>query len=127
MALDLKSKRHSGIATAPMSPNAVTEQESRFKSTSNQEVRAPTGVPALDNNQTFYMFEANDYMQQKGLGGFKMSKKENAIERGQLLYDATKVTQLTQLYIHKNMKDIKRTRQLKESYASKREVDAQVS
>ena len=56
------------------------------------------------------MFEANDYMQQKGLGGFKMSKKENAIERGQLLYDATKVTQMTQLYIQKNLKDIKRTR-----------------
>ena len=49
-------------------------------------------------------------MQQKGLGGFKMSKKENAIERGQLLYDATKVTQMTQLYIQKNLKDIKRTR-----------------
>jgi hypothetical protein len=37
------------------------------------------------------MFEANDFKNQKRLGEFTLSKNQNFLERGQLLYDATKV------------------------------------
>jgi hypothetical protein len=41
------------------------------------------------------MFEASDYMNQKKLGVFTLSKNENFLEKGKLLYDATKVMQMT--------------------------------
>ena len=44
---------------------------------------------------TFYMFEVNDYMHQKGLGEMNLSKKDNILGKGQQLYDADKVKKIT--------------------------------
>jgi hypothetical protein len=48
------------------------------------------------------MFEAKDFNYQKRLGEFALGKTENYLEKGQLLYDATQVMQMTQSYIKKN-------------------------
>jgi hypothetical protein len=58
-------------------------------------VRTASETPDEPNSQTFYMFEATDYKKQKRLGDFTTSKTENAMERGGLLYDTTKVMQMT--------------------------------
>lgn len=87
------------VATAPISPkNAFM-------------IRAASETPQTpQGNHTFYMFEAQDYTNQKRLGDFTLSKKENALDRGGLLYDATKVMQMTQKFLHKNLTDILRSR-----------------
>ena len=69
------------------------------------------------------MFEAQDYTNQKRLGDFTLSKKENALDRGGLLYDATKVMQMTQKFLHKNLTDILRSRKVKETYTQKDQGD----
>ncbi len=66
--------------------------------------------------QTFYMIEAKEFMNQKRLGEFTLSKKENILEKGQLLYDATKVMQMTQGYLKKNLLDLMKKRKLNEAH-----------
>ncbi len=66
--------------------------------------------------QTFYMIEAKEFMNQKRLGEFTLSKKENILEKGQLLYDATKVMQMTQGYLKKNLLDLMKKRKINEAH-----------
>lgn len=62
------------------------------------------------------MIEAKEFMNQKRLGEFTLSKKENILEKGQLLYDATKVMQMTQGYLKKNLLDLMKKRKLNEAH-----------
>ena len=71
-----------------------------------------------ENMQTFYMIEAKEFMNQKRLGEFTLSKKENFLEKGQLLYDATKVMQMTQGYLKKNLMDLMKKRKLNEAHSN---------
>lgn len=68
-----------------------------------------------ENLQTFFMIEAKEFMNQKRLGEMTLSKKENILEKGQLLYDATKVMQMTQGYLKKNLLDLMKKRKWNES------------
>ena len=62
------------------------------------------------------MIEAKEFMNQKRLGEFTLSKKENILEKGQLLYDATKVMQMTQGYLKKNLLDLMKKRKINEAH-----------
>lgn len=61
------------------------------------------------------MVEVRDFEKQKRLGEFTLSKKDNILERGELLYDKTKVMQMTNLYIKKNLMDLMKQRKYYES------------
>jgi hypothetical protein len=72
-----------------------------------------------ENMQTFYMIEAQEFLNQKRLGDIILSKKDNALEKGKLLYDATKVMQMTQGYLKKNLVDLMKKRKWNEAQSSK--------
>ncbi len=99
------SLKNKASGTAPSSPRAkqsgMLEEQMR------------------ENMQTFYMIEAQEFLNQKRLGDIILSKKENALEKGKLLYDATKVMQMTQGYLKKNLLDLMKKRKWNEAQSSK--------